>query len=89
MVSKEVELLNKLGFHMRPAQLFMEKVNEYNSTVLVSRDGNEKIDASSILGLLTLGIEKGDKFIIEVSGGDEVEALGGLLELVNSKFGED
>ncbi|SMC52681.1 phosphocarrier protein [Sporomusa malonica] len=82
-------LQNKTGFHIRPAQLFMEKAIEFKANVAVRNEDGMETDGKSILGLMTMGFEYGSKIIIETNGEDEEMAANALLDLVNSKFGEE
>lgn len=82
-------LQNKAGFHLRPAQLFMEKANEFQSEITVRNEDGMEADGKSILGLMTMGFEFGSKIIIETSGDDAELAANSLLALVNGKFGEE
>lgn len=88
MYAQEVAILNALGFHVRPAQLFVEKAGEFTAQITV-RTESGSVDAKSILGLMALGLEKGTKITIEANGTDEKEAVKALVELVESKFGEE
>ncbi len=89
MTTVEGILQNKAGFHIRPAQLFMEKANEFKSTVKVRNEDGLEVDGKSILGLMTMGLAFGSKIIIVADGEDEQAAAQALLDLVNSKFGEE
>jgi len=89
MIIVEGVLQNKTGFHIRPAQLFMEKANEFKANVTVKNEEGMEADGKSILGLMTMGFEYGSKIVIETSGDDEEMAAKALLDLVNSKFGEE
>lgn len=89
MIVVEGVLQNKTGFHIRPAQLFMEKANEFTAGVMVKNEEGMEADGKSILGLMTMGFEYGSKIIIEANGDDEELAAKALLDLVNSKFGEE
>lgn len=80
---------NLTGFHIRPAQLFMEKASEFKSDITVENEEGIKTDGRSILGLMTMGFELGSKIIIKTNGDDEDIAANALLELVNGKFGEE
>ena len=80
---------NKAGFHIRPVQLFMEKASQFKSSIKVKNEEGIEIDGKSILGLMTMGFELGHKIIIIADGADEEVAVKALLELVNSKFGEE
>lgn len=89
MIVVEGVLQNKTGFHIRPAQLFMEKANEFKAGIKVKNAEGMEADGKSILGLMTMGFEYGSKIIIEANGDDEEPAAKALLDLVNSKFGEE
>ncbi|GGG02711.1 HPr family phosphocarrier protein [Paenibacillus abyssi] len=89
MYSKEVTIANDSGFHIRPAQLFSEKAATFKATILVKPNGTTvEADAKSILGLMTLGLEKGAVITIQAEGSDEEQAVTELAELVASGFGE-
>jgi len=83
-----VKLTNKVGLHARPAVLFVETAKRFKSDIRVEKDGKE-VDAKSILGVLSLGAEYGSVITIRVNGEDAKEALKALVELVESKFGEE
>ncbi|MCP1310744.1 HPr family phosphocarrier protein [Paenibacillus tyrfis] len=88
MVTKEIIIRNEQGFHVRPAQLFVDKANEFRSDLKVRSESGEEADGKSMLDLMTLGLEKGARVTLEVSGPDEQECLQALAELIESKFGE-
>lgn len=88
MIRRESTIQNAEGFHIRPAQLFMEKANEFRSDVMVLTEDGMEADGKSILGLMTLGLETGAKIILEIDGEDEAAAADALVELINNKFGE-
>lgn len=89
MVKNQVTIQNKSGFHLRPAQLFMEKANEFKSKISVYNEAGMGTDAKSILGLMTMGFEYNTNITIEAEGEDEESAVSELTKLVESKFGED
>ena len=89
MFAKEVRILNALGFHVRPAQLFVEKAGEFAAQITVKSESGTEVDSKSILGLMALGLEKGTKITIEANGADEQEAVNALVQLIDSKFGEE
>lgn len=89
MTARQLTIKNEQGFHVRPAQLFVDKANEYASKIQVINENGDKADAKSILGLMTLGLAKGSSITIEAEGPDQQAAVDGLAELVESKFGED
>lgn len=91
MLTKEVAIRNASGFHIRPAQLFTEKATTFQSKIIVNfcKGADTAVaDGKSILGLMTLGLEKGSVITLSADGPDEQEALDSLVELVESGFGE-
>ena len=87
MFAKEVEVQNQVGLHARPATFFIQKANEYRSTIWVEKD-ERRVNAKSLLGVLSLGIVGGTKIKIRADGGDEVEALENLVKLIESGFAD-
>ncbi len=87
MCTKEVVINNEVGLHARPATFFIQKANEFKSGIWVERE-ERRVNAKSLLGLLSLGIVKGTAITLIADGPDEKEALAALAELVSSNFGE-
>ncbi len=87
MISREVTITNAIGLHARPATFFIQKANGYKSSVWVEKD-DRKVNAKSLLGVLSLGIAKGMTIKLIAEGADENDALDGLEDLVNTGFGE-
>ena len=85
MFVKEVVVQNQVGLHARPATFFIQKANEYKSSIWVEKD-ERKVNAKSLLGVLSLGITKGLSISIIAEGSDEEEAVNGLVSLVSSDF---
>ncbi len=83
MVSKEVVINNQVGLHARPATFFIQKANEFKSSIWIEKD-DRRVNAKSLLGVLSLGIVKGTAFQIIADGSDEKEALDVLSELIAS-----
>lgn len=83
MISKEVTIKNSVGLHARPATFFIQKANTYKSTIWVERD-DRKINAKSLLGVLSLGIVKDMTITIIADGNDEQDAVNGLCALIES-----
>ncbi len=88
MVEKEVEIVNKLGIHARPATSFVQIAEKFKSNIIVEKDGFE-VNGKSILGMMMLVAPKGTKIKIKVDGPDEEEALNALVKLVEDGFGEE
>lgn len=85
MYMKEVVIQNQVGLHARPATFFIQKANEYKSSIWVERD-NRRVNAKSLLGVLSLGITKGLSISIIAEGSDEEQAVNDLVELISSNF---
>ncbi len=87
MFSKEVEVQNQVGLHARPATFFIQKANEFKSSIWVEKD-ERKVNAKSLLGVLSLGITKGTTINLIADGADEEEAVVTLVNLIASNFTE-
>ncbi len=87
MITREVTVLNEVGLHARPATFFIQKANEFKSFITVAKD-ERKVNAKSLLGVLSLGIIKGTKIIITADGTDESEAIDELEALIMSNFAD-
>lgn len=87
MISREVTVQNSVGLHARPATFFIQKANQYKSTIWVEKD-QRRVNAKSLLGVLSLGISKGDIITILADGVDETEAVDGLVTLILGGFNE-
>jgi len=87
MCSREVVINNQIGLRARPATFFIQKANEFKCSIQVERE-ERRVNAKSLLGVLSLGIVKGTKVLLIADGADENEALSALVELVNSNFSE-
>ena len=87
MCMKDVELKNQVGLHARPATFFIQKANEYKSSIWVEKE-ERRVNAKSLLGILSLGIVGGAKIRIIADGSDEQLAVDGLVKLVESGFSE-
>jgi len=87
MISREVTVQNQVGLHARPATFFIQKANEFKCGIRVEKD-ERKVNAKSLLGVLSLGISKGTKITIIADGVDEELATNALVELIESNFDE-
>lgn len=85
MCVKEVLVENQVGLHARPATFFIQKANEYKASIWVEKE-ERRVNAKSLLGVLSLGIVGGTVIKIMADGADEEEAVEGLVELVKSGF---
>ena len=87
MVSRSVTIQNSVGLHARPATFFIQKANEFKSSIWVEKE-ERRVNAKSLLGVLSLGITKGSNIVISAEGPDEEEAVNALCALIESNFGE-
>jgi phosphocarrier protein len=87
MCVKEVVVQNHVGLHARPATFFIQRANEYKSTIWVEVN-DRRVNAKSLLGVLSLGIMGGTNIRVIASGVDEEEAVDSLVALVESGFAE-
>ena len=87
VISKDVTINNQVGLHARPATFFIQKANEFKSSIWIERD-ERRVNAKSLLGVLSLGIVKGTAVNIVADGVDENEAIATLSELIDSDFSE-
>ena len=81
MISKKVTVTNPVGLHARPATFFIKKANEYRSSVWIEND-SRRVNAKSLLGILSLGIVCGTEISLVADGPDEDDAIKGLEELL-------
>ena len=87
MYVKDVLVQTQVGLHARPATFFIQKANEFKSSVWVEKE-ERRANAKSLLGVLSLGIVGGTNIRIIADGVDEQEAVDGLVALVESGFAE-
>lgn len=87
MYVKDVLVQNQVGLHARPATFFIQKANEFKSSIWVEKE-ERRVNAKSLLGVLSLGIVGGTTIKIIADGSDEEEAVSHLVKLVQSGFAE-
>jgi len=87
MISRDVTIQNNVGLHARPATFFIQKANSFKSSIWVEKE-ERRVNAKSLLGVLSLGITKGMTITLIADGSDETEALDGLAALINTGFSE-
>ena len=87
MVTKETVVNNQVGLHARPATFFIQKANEFKSSVWVEKE-ERRVNAKSLLGVLSLGIVTGTAITLIAAGPAEEAAVNARVELINSDFSE-
>ena len=85
LITKEVVINNQVGLHARPATFFIQKANEFKSSIWIEKD-ERRVNAKSLLGVLSLGILGGTEITIIADGVDEEAAVEALVKLVESGF---
>lgn len=87
MYLQEATVNNQVGLHARPATFFIQKANEFKCSIWVEKD-ERRVNAKSLLGVLSLGITKGTVINLIADGPDEKEAVDALAELIGTNFSE-
>ena len=87
MYTQEITVQNEVGLHARPATYFIQKANEFQSGIWVEKE-ERRVNAKSLLGVLSLGIVKGTNIALIADGSDEKEAVDALVSLIQNNFGE-
>ncbi len=87
MIRKDTKVMNRAGLHARPAALIVQTASQYESTIYIEKD-SEKINAKSIMGLLTMGAAYGTELAISAEGSDAEDAVNALIDLFEKRFEE-
>jgi phosphocarrier protein HPr len=83
MAQRTVTIASSVGLHARPAALFVQAATATGLPVLIGRDGEDAVDARSILGVMALGAKHGETVVLSADGEDADAALAGLVELLS------
>jgi len=83
-LQKKIKVRNKQGLHARPAALFVQIANKFDSAIIVRND-KEEVNGKSIMGILMLGAEQGTEIIIEANGEDASAALVELEKIITTE----
>ena len=89
--SRETSVQNTLGLHARPAMMFVDLANQFQSAVTVYKGGEEpgEADGKSVMQMIILAATEGTPLRIEADGEDADKAVDKLVELFDTKFGEE
>lgn len=87
MITKEIIIQNTVGLHARPATFFIQKANSFRSSIWIEKN-EKRANAKSLLGVLSLGIIKGDSIKILADGEDDENAVDGLVNLILTGFND-
>ncbi|MDQ1353179.1 MAG: phosphocarrier protein HPr [Acidobacteriota bacterium] len=88
MIKETIEITNKLGLHARAAAKLSHLANTFHAEIHLNYN-TDRVDAKSLLGILTLAASVGNKITIEANGKDEKKALGEIVALFKAKFNEE
>ena len=83
MQSIKVKISNSTGLHARPATLLVKKASSFKSDISIESNG-KKVNAKSLIGILSLGATKDTEITVITSGEDEVEAVNELVKLIET-----
>lgn len=83
MVTREVVVINTVGLHSRPATFFIREANKYKSSIWIEK-GDRRVNAKSLLGVLSMGVAQGMSVTLIAEGQDENNAIEGLVKYIAS-----
>lgn len=87
MYSREIVVKNQVGLHARPATFFIQKANRFEAGIWIEKE-ERRVNAKSLLGLLSMGITQGTAILLIANGSDEKEAVDSLVKLIKTNFAE-
>ncbi|MEM6453825.1 MAG: HPr family phosphocarrier protein [Acidobacteriota bacterium] len=88
MIRRDVDIVNRLGLHARAAAKLVQVASGFQADVILEKDGQEA-DAKSILNVLLLAAAQGSRVGVTCDGDDEQQALEAVVDLIDSRFGEE
>ncbi|MGB4345181.1 MAG: HPr family phosphocarrier protein [Burkholderiaceae bacterium] len=87
MITKNIEIINKLGLHARASAKLTQLAAKFQCEVWMTREGR-RVNAKSIMGVMMLAAGKGATIALETEGADEQECMDALTQLIDARFGE-
>jgi phosphocarrier protein len=87
-VSRDIEIINKLGMHARAAAKFVKLASAFDSLIEIERQGR-RVNGKSIMGVMMLAASKGSTVTIYADGKDEQDSIDQLEQLIKNRFDED
>jgi phosphocarrier protein len=85
MISRNITIKNSVGLYARPATFFIQKANTFKSSIWIQKD-DRRVNAKSLLGVLSLAISGGSTVTLIADGPDEIDAISGLELLVSTEI---
>jgi phosphotransferase system HPr (HPr) family protein len=87
VLETRITIAHEAGLQARPAALFVQVANKFTSRIWIAK-GDKKVNAKSILGVMSLGVRQGDEITVIVNGDDEENAMSAMQKLIASNFSE-
>lgn len=87
-ISKNIEIVNKLGMHARAAAQFVQLASNFSSHIEIEKD-RRRVNGKSIMGVMMLAASKGSEITLHIDGEDEDESMDKLEQLINNRFNEE
>jgi phosphocarrier protein len=87
VITKDIEIKNKLGLHARAAAKLVHTAARFKSSIKIKK-GDEEVDGKSILGILLLAAGRGSIVTVRAEGEDEADAVAAIEQLIDAKFDE-
>lgn len=88
MIQKNTKVKNRAGLHARPAAMIVQTASQFESVIMIEK-GTERINAKSIMGILTMGAGYDTELVLSADGPDEQGALDAMFTLFENRFEED
>lgn len=87
MIKKPITIRLSSGLEARPVAMLVQVASQYESEIYVE-SGRKKVNAKSIMGMMTLGLDNGEEVTVTANGKDEIEAMDGVEKYLSSPFAE-
>lgn len=84
-----IKIQNFKGLHARATAAFVKTAEQFQSEIIVEKEGEDPVSGKSIMGLLMLAVPLGEEIKITTQGPDSEQALKALCDLINNRFGEE
>jgi phosphocarrier protein HPr len=88
VISRELQIINKLGLHARAAAKLVKLSSSFASNIDIEKEG-QRVNSKSIMGVMMLAASCGSSVTVQAEGDDEVDALEAVVDLINRRFDED
>ncbi len=88
MLTKILTVQNRAGIHARPSALIAQTANQFQSTIMFEKEGT-KINAKSIMGIMTMAAGYKTELTVYTDGADEAEAMTAIEQLFANKFEDE